>query len=51
MTQIGVADDGTIVYSGTPQIVQQYWPDLYSLRPGATGYVFTGKNGVYTPVG
>lgn len=51
MTQIGVADDGTIVYSGTPQILQQYWPDLYSLRPGASGYVFTGKNGVYTPVG
>lgn len=51
MTQIGVADDGTIVYSGTPQVLQQYWPDLYSLRPGASGYVFTGRNGVYTPIG
>lgn len=51
MTQIGVADDGTIVYSGTPQILQQYWPDLYNLQPGASGYVFTGRNGVYTPVG
>lgn len=51
MTQIGVADDGTIVYSSTPQILQQYWPDLYQLSPNAPGYIFTGKNGVYTPVG
>lgn len=50
MTQIGVADDGTIVYSGTPQVTQQYWSDLYALNPGAPGYIFTGKNGVYTPV-
>lgn len=51
MTQLGVADDGTIVYNGTPQVLQQYWPDLYNRQPGAPGYVFTGKDGVYTPVG
>lgn len=51
MTKIGVGSDGVEVYSATPQIMNQYYPDLYALAPGQPGYVFTGSNGVYTPIG
>ena len=50
MTKIGVGSNGVEVYSATPQIVQQYYPDLYNLAPNADSYIFTGNNGVYTPV-
>ena len=51
MTKIGVGSDGVEVYSATPQVMSQYYPDLYALAPGRPGYVFTGSNGVYTPIG
>lgn len=50
MIQVGTADDGTKIYSASAQIVQQYFPELYKLKPGQTNYIFTGKNGKYTPV-
>lgn len=51
MIHIGTADDGTQIYSASPQIMKQYYPDLYELNPNKADYVFTGKNGVYTPLG
>lgn len=50
MIQVGTADDGTKIYSASTQIVKQYFPELYKLKPGQTNYIFTGKNGKYTPV-
>ena len=51
MREVGKADDGTFIYTATPDIMKQYYPDLFNLAPSNQGYMFLGKgDGNYTPM-
>ena len=50
MIQVGTADDGTKIYSASTQIMRQFYPELYKLKPNRTDYLFTGNGSTYTPI-